>query len=199
VIRVYTMVSAWWRDGGGIMNEGYLTIPEIAKKTGIPASTVRRYLDQHSHALRTKKGGRGAWLLKEDDVSLVQEIRACYERKMSVDEVEEYLLKSGQPLTVTVDDQETELTITPAQAFMQLAETVQDLREEITSTKEQLSSAHEEIRELKDAQKNDFAQQQKAVAALSDEMKSIGDGITRLEREKKKREDQSLWSRLFGR
>ena len=181
------------------MNKGYLTIPEIAEETGIPASTVRRYLDQHNHALRTKKSGRGAWLLKEDDISLVQEIRSLYERKMSADEVEEYLLKSGQPMTITVDDEENELTITPAQAFMHLAGTVQDLKDEVTSTKEQLSSAHEEIRELKEAQKTNSDQQQKSMDSLAAELKSISEGLTRLDREKQKREEQSIWSRLFGR
>lgn len=181
------------------MNEGYLTIPEIAEETGIPASTVRRYLDQHSHALRTKKSGRGAWLLKSDDVELIKEIRSLYERKSSAEEVEEYLLKSGQPMTITIDDGENELTITPAQAFMQLASTVHDLKDEVTSTKEQLSDAHEEIRALKETQKTNAEQQQKSMDSLATEMKLISEGITRLDRERKKREEQSIWSRLFGR
>lgn len=181
-----------------MINEGYLTIPKIAEETGIPASTVRRYLDQHNHALRTKKGGRGAWLLKKEDISLIKEIRTCYDRKMSAEEVEEYLLKSGQPITVTIDD-EKELMITPAQAFMQLASTVQDLKDEVTSTKEQLSDAHEEIRALKEAQKTNAEQQQKSLDSITTEMKSISEGITRLDREKQKREEQSIWSKLFGR
>src|SRR5690625_5106033 len=130
------------------MNDEYLTIPEIEKETSIPASTIRRYLEQHNHTLRTKKSGRGAWLLQKEDISLIREIRACYERKMSSSEVEDYLLQSGQPLTVTIGD-EDEKVITPANAFMQLAGEVQRLQQEITSTKEQLSNAHEEIKELK--------------------------------------------------
>lgn len=181
------------------MNEGYLTIPEIAEKTGIPASTVRRYLDQHSHALRTKKSGRGAWLLKNDDVELIKEIRSLYERKLSAEEVEEYLLKSGKPMTITIDDEENELTITPAQAFMQLAETVQDLKEEVASTQDQLSAAHEEIRELKEAQKTNSDQQQKSMDSLATELKSISEGISRLDRERQKREEQSIWFKLFRR
>jgi DeoR/GlpR family transcriptional regulator of sugar metabolism len=94
------------------MNDGYLTIPEIEKETSIPASTIRRYLEQHNHTLRTKKSGRGAWLLKKEDISLIREIRACYDRKMSSAEVEDYLLQSGQPLTVTIDDDQ-EQVITP--------------------------------------------------------------------------------------
>jgi len=180
------------------MNEGYLTIPEIAEETGIPASTVRRYLEQHNHTLRTKKSGRGAWLLQEEDVSLIREIRACYERKMSFEEIEDYLLQSGQPLTITVDD-ETEQVITPAQAFMQLAGEVKNLHEEIMTTREQLASAHEEIRELKKQHQTSSDQQQQSINALTGEMKSIGDGIGRLEREQKKREEQSFWARLFGR
>lgn len=181
------------------MNQGYLTIPEIAEETGIPASTVRRYLEQHNHTLRTKKSGRGAWLLQEEDITLIREIRACYERKMSFDEVENYLLQSGQPLTITVDDEKEPQVITPAQAFMQLTGEVQHLQQEITSTKEQLARAHEEIKELKELQETNSDQQQKSMDALTGEMKSISDGIGRLEREKKKREEQSFWSRLFGR
>lgn len=180
------------------MNGDYVTIPEIAKETKIPESTVRRYLDQHNHALRTKKGARGAWLLKSEDLSLIREIRTCYERKMSAEEVEKYLLKSGQPITVTMDE-ETEQIITPAQAFMQMATTVKDLKNEVESTKEQLESAHKEIRELKEAQKSNTQQQQKSMDALSKDIQSISAGISRLEREKQKREEESFWSRLFGR
>lgn len=180
------------------MNEGYLTIPEIAKETGIPESTVRRYLEQHNHTLRTKKSSRGAWLLKEEDIPLIREIRACYERKMSSDEVEEYLLQSGQPLTITVDDDQEKEMITPAQAFMQLTGEVKNLQEKLASTNEQLASAHEEIRQLIESQKSDSDKQEKSMDALMNEMKLISDGIGRLERERQKRAEQSFWQRLFG-
>lgn len=187
------------------MNENYLTIPEIAEKTNIPASTVRRYLEQHNHTLRTKKSGRGAWLLQEDDISLIREIRACYERKMSSSEVENHLLQSGQPLTITVDDDQDQV-LTPAKAFMQLAGEVKHLQDEITSTREQLSAtheqltaAHEEIAELKKQQASDSEQQKKSMDELTHEVKSISDGIGRLERERQKREEKSVWTRLFGR
>lgn len=180
-----------------MMTDDYLAIPKIAEETGIPASTIRRYLEQHNHTLRTKKSGRGAWLLKKEDLALIREIRTCYERKMSFSEVEEYLLQSGQPLTVTIDD-EQEQVITPANAFMQLAGEVQRLQEEITSTKEQLSSAHEEIRELKKSQKTASEQQKESMDTLTKDIESISAGIGRLERERQKREEQSFWDRLFG-
>ncbi|HLS36611.1 MAG TPA: MerR family transcriptional regulator [Bacillota bacterium] len=180
------------------MNQGYSTIPEIAEETSIPASTVRRYLEQHNHTLRTKKSARGAWLLQNEDISLIREIRACYERKMSAGEVEDYLLQSGQPLTITVDDEEDQV-ITPANAFMQLAGEVNRLQEEITSTREQLSAAHEQISELQKQQTTDSEQQKESIDVLTNEMKSISDGIGRLEREKQKREERSFWARLFGR
>lgn len=180
-----------------MMNNGYLTIQNIAEETDIPASTIRRYLEQHNHTLRTKKSGRGAWLLQKEDISLIKEIRACYERKMSSSEVEDYLLQSGQPLTITIDD-EQEQVITPANAFMQLAGEVQKMQQELASSREQLSSAHEEIKELKESQKKASEQQAGSMEALTKDMKSISDGIGRLERERKKKEDQSLWERLFG-
>lgn len=179
------------------MNSNYLTIPKIAEQTGIPASTVRRYLEQHNHALRAKKSGRGAWLLQEEDLPLIVEIRTCYERKMSFNEVENYLLQSGQPLTITVDDEENQV-ITPAKAFIQLASEVQSLQVEITSTREQLAAAHEEILELKKQQATDSKDQKKSMDELTNEMKSISDGIGRLERERAIRKGKSIWSRLFG-
>lgn len=179
------------------MNDGYLTIPNIADETGIPASTIRRYLEQHNHTLRTKKSGRGAWLLQKEDLSLIKEIRTCYERKMSSAEVEDYLLQSGQPITVTIDD-EQEQVITPANAFMQLAGEVQHMQQELASTREQLASAHEEIKELKESQKATAEQQRGSMESLTKDMKSITDGIGRLERERQKKEEQSFWERLFG-
>jgi DNA-binding transcriptional MerR regulator len=181
------------------MNDGYLTIPEIAKETSIPASTVRRYLEQHNHTLRTKKGSRGAWLLKEEDIPLMREIRACYEQKMSTEEVEEYLLKSGQPITVTVDDEDEQQVITPANAFMQLASEVQRLQNEVSTTNDQLASAHEEIRQLKEQQAASAEKQQQSMDELSSDMKMISEGVGRLERERQKRAEQSFWQRLFGR
>lgn len=187
------------------VNEGYLTIPEIHRETGIPESTVRRYLDQHNHALRTKKNGRGAWLLKTDDTSLMLEIRKCYEQKMSVTEVENYLLQSGQPITITIDDEQEDI-ITPAQAFMQLAGEVQTMQRELLSTQEQLAAAHEEITSLKKQQTVDSEEQSKWIMTVNDEMKSmsegiktVSDGISRLERERNKREERSFWKRLFRR
>lgn len=181
------------------MSKEYLTIPQVAKETNVPDSTVRRYLDQHNHTLRTKKNSRGAWLLQKEDVPLIHEIRSCYERKMSVSEVEDFLLQSGQPLTITADDDEQEQVLTPANAFMQMANEVQHLQKEVTSTKEQLAAAHEEIDELKHQQAKDSEQQKESIDALTNEMKSISDGISRLEREKQKRKEKSFWARLFGR
>lgn len=116
---------------------------------------------------------------------------------MSFAEVEDYLLQSGQPLTITIDD-EREQVITPANAFMQLAEEVQRLQQEVSSTNEQLASAHEEIKDLKKTQENASEQQMESINKLTENVKSIGDGIGRLERERQKREEQSFWSRLFG-
>ena len=82
---------------------------------------------------------------------------------------------------------------------MQLAGEVKSLHEEITTTRKQLASAHEEISELKKQHETSSDQQQQSIDALTGEIKSISDGIGRLEREQKKREEQSFWSRLFGR
>lgn len=181
------------------MNKEYLAIPQIAKETNIPASTVRRYLDQHNHSLRTKKSGRGSWLLQAEDVPLIHEIRSCYERKMSTDEVENFLLQSGQPLTIAADDDEQEQVLTPANAFMQMANEVQELQKEVASTKEQLAAAHEEIAQLRDKQAKDSEQQRESMDTITSEVKSISDGISRLERERQKKEEKSFWARLFGR
>lgn len=180
------------------MNDGYVTIQEIEKETGIPGSTVRRYLEQHNHTLRTKKNNRGAWLLKVEDLSLMREIRSCYERKMSSSEVEEYLLNSGQPLTVTIDDEEDEHSITPANAFMMVAAEVKKLQNELSSTTMQLAGAHEKISELQEQNEENARQQQKTIAALTEELKSVSEGIKRMEEEQKKKGEQSFWSRIFG-
>lgn len=179
------------------MKDGYLTIPEIEIETGIPGSTVRRYLEQHNHTLRTKKNNRGAWLLKVEDLSLMREIRSCYERKMNSDQVEEYLLNSGQPLTVTIDD-EQEHSITPAHAFMMVAAEVKKLQDQVESTTTQLADAHVEISELKEQNEEQAKQQQEKIAALTEELKSVSEGIKRMEEEQKKKDERSFFAKLFG-
>jgi len=198
------------------VKDGYLTIPEISKETGIPESTARRYLEQHNHALRTKKSGRGAWLLKEDDLELMRTIRNCYEQKMSVEEVENYLLQSGQPITITVEN-EREQVITPAAAFMKMAEEMQLLKNEVLASRQQLAAAYEQISNLKRQQEIaheelvDFKKQQadrsaeqiKAIDSLKSEIQSVSeDLISRLERgqlEREKEQQKGFWQRLVGR
>jgi predicted transcriptional regulator len=211
-------MGAWWN-----MNEGYLTIPEISKETGIPESTARRYLEQHNHALRTKKTGRGAWLLNVEDVQLMNTIRTCYEQKMSVNEVENYLLQSGQPITITIDDEQQQV-ITPAVAFMKMAEEMQSLKNEVVASREQLKAAYQEISNLKNEVaaskeqsaaayeeisniKGEIVANQEQSAAAYEEIKgqivSVSqDLISRLERGQQEREQEQqkgFWQRLFGR
>lgn len=183
------------------MKDGYITIPEISEKTGIPESTARRYLEQHNHSLRTKKSGRGAWLLKEEDLPLIQTIRTCYEQKMSVVEVENYLLESGQPLTITIDGNQ-EKTITPAQAFMQLVDEIKYLQSEVSDSKKQLAAAYGEIADLKRRQDEELEKQTVVIGTIASEMKSMSEGLSRLERgqlERQKEQEKGFWSKLFGR
>lgn len=184
------------------MREGYITIKEIVQETGLPESTARRYLERHNHALRTQKSGKNAWLLNEDDLPLINTIRNCYEQGMSVAEVENYLLQSGQPITVTIDN-EREQAITPAAAFMKMAEEFKYLKNEVAASREQLAAAHEEINYLK----GEIVANQEQSAAAYEEIKTKIDSvseelISRLERGQQEREQEQqkgFWQRLFGR
>ncbi len=146
----------------------------------------------------TKKNHRGAWQLKVEDLSLMKEIRACYERKMNSDEVEDYLLQSGQPITVTIDDEEQEHSITPANAFMMMAGEIKKLQDEVSSTTTQLAGAHEKISQLKEQNEENARQQQETIVALTEELKSVSEGIKRMEEEQKKKDERSFWAKLFG-
>src|SRR5690625_8046444 len=95
---------------------------------------------------------------------------------MSAGEVEDYLLQSGQPLTITVDVEEDQV-ITPANAFMPLAGEVNRLKEEFTSTREQLSAAHEQISELQKQQTTASEQQKESIDVLTYETKAINAGV----------------------
>lgn len=107
------------------------TVTELAERLGIPDATLRRYIRNHGVHLKTKKRHK-SYLVAEGSLPELLKIRESYAAGMSVDAVEEALVASGAPMTITVtdatDDGES-VTMTIGEAFSGMTRAMTDLRD----------------------------------------------------------------------
>lgn len=129
------------------MFDGWLSLREAGEETGIPARTLRRYIERHPDFLRTRKDGRNYYLAIES-LATARFIRESYDQGANLDQVEE-VLATQFPRTLTVVDNGHAQVLTPIQAITRMAEEMMELREELLkSAREQavtLERLHEDI------------------------------------------------------
>lgn len=104
----------------------WMTVSEASEKVNIPVETMRRYIRSHSVHLRVKKQGK-KYLLHDDSMTVIKQIRALYDRSMNVDEVEETLSASGIPMTITVKNSNDEaMTVHVADELKEIKQALQE-------------------------------------------------------------------------
>lgn len=135
----------------------WIKIPEAERLTGIPDRTIRRYLGAHGHHLQVKKEHRN-YLLSADSVGILTQIRDYYAAGWDSNRVEEALVASGTPMTVTVTDGHDQVTVTPAEAFIELrkamgaalatmAEEQKRMADEVTQLRQELADVNKRLEE----------------------------------------------------
>lgn len=201
----------------------WLTISEIELKTGIPNQTLRRYIRLHGHHLRTTKRHK-SYMVAEESVSVLTQIRDRYANGATTEEVEDYLAAKGIPVTITVNDHGEQVNISASEALEYLRKDIKEamnvmaqeiikLRHEIAlqSTTDEFKEIVQKVvrEEIAAAIQEEFGaligetrveyeqRREKEMKKEFEDLKQKVDTLiteTRAERHKKK----TLWQRLFG-
>lgn len=85
----------------------WFSVTEASEKVNVPVETIRRYIRLHSVHLRVKKLGK-KYFIHESSLTVIEQIRALYDKGKNTDEVEEALSASGIPLTITMKNDDDE-------------------------------------------------------------------------------------------
>lgn len=101
------------------MADEWLYVVEIEKQTGIPDATIRRYIRTHGHHLQIKKRGK-SYLIANESLTGIKKIRELYDKGKQSEDVEEILRRMNMPVTITVTDDEKEVTISASEVLVQL-------------------------------------------------------------------------------
>ncbi|MFB8427028.1 MerR family transcriptional regulator [Priestia megaterium] len=104
----------------------WYTINELEEKTSIPHQTIRRYIDRHSQHFNIKRKYK-SYLLSEDAVEVIHQIRTLYGKGMNAEQVDEELNTSGLPIEYVINDEKSMITM--GSAFENMQESLQALHE----------------------------------------------------------------------
>jgi|SRR5690606_22900986 len=157
------------------MNEEWFYVTDIEKQTGIPNATIRRYIRNHGHHLKIKKRGK-SYLISSESLSIIRNIRELYDQGKQLEDVEEALRQMNMPVTITMNDNEHEMTVNVSELLLQLQkdideqkkfnqlllETLQKQQEYInTRLEERDKNLMEAIREITESKKQIAAKEEK--------------------------------------
>jgi len=128
------------------MENEWVTVSELTN-TGIPISTIRRYIQTHPTFLQSKKIGKKI-LLHKDSIKLLELIRSMYvEGNLTGDEIEERLIDQGVSRIFTVQDDTNQLP-TERSTINQALETLMANQQE---TNERLEQQDQELKAIKES------------------------------------------------
>jgi excisionase family DNA binding protein len=166
----------------------WITVSEASEKLNIPVETIRRYIRSHSVHLKVKKQGK-KYLLHNDSMTVIKQIRAFYDRSMTVDEVEENLSASGFPMTITVKNENDEaMTIRVADELQEIKKALDEQKDFNNKLLEKLNEQNEYIKESLEQR------DQRLLSSIRDIQK------TKLETAatQQKQDNKGFFARLFG-
>lgn len=122
--------------GESLMDEGWLSVTEIAEKTNIPKSTIRRYLIHHNHCLQVEKRKRG-YFMAEKSIPIIYKIRDLYIAGKQAEEIDQFLIQiNNSSITSPVEESRN---LTNNEVLSSMNQTITELKETIEKQKELLS------------------------------------------------------------
>ncbi|WP_051348546.1 DUF3967 domain-containing protein [Peribacillus kribbensis] len=158
----------------------WLTVLAIEKQTKIPNATIRRYIRNHGHHLNIRKKGK-SYFIASDSIPIMLDIRKQYDDGKSLEEVEKTLIQKGTAMTITVTEDDQQMTINIGEALQDMKSAMNEQNEVIQSLVEQIQKQQEYIdkkleerdRKLMTAiRESQEAKKQLAAAALPEEIQS---------------------------
>jgi molybdopterin converting factor small subunit len=122
----------------------WLTVLAVEKQTKIPNATIRRYIRNHGHHLNVQKKGK-SYLIASESIQIVLNIRKQYDDGMNLDQVEEALLQTGNPVTITVNADGQQMTVNVGEALQDINKTMHEQNKVIQSLVEHMQKQQEYI------------------------------------------------------
>lgn len=163
----------------------WLTVLAVEKQTNIPNATIRRYIRNHGHHLNVQKKGK-SYSIASESIPIVLTIRKHYDDGKSLDQVEKALVDTGNPVTITMNDDGEQMTVNVGEALQDMNKAmheqnkvIQSLVEHMQRQQEYIDTRLEErdrklmtaIREIQESKKQIAADQEKEIITLSKDKK----------------------------
>jgi hypothetical protein len=162
------------------MTDRWFTVAEIEKETEIPDATVRRYIRNHGHHFKIKKKGKG-YLIASESVEVMKKIREWYAEGKQTDQIDDKLAQTGIPMTVTVTDDEKDVTVNVAEALRRMEKSMTEINQKY----DELMKAFKAQQEYIDHKLEE--RDQKFIAALKESMEARKQIVASEEVEQKKK------------
>lgn len=125
-------------------NITWKTVIEVEKQTGIPNATIRRYIRNHSHHLNVRKKGK-SYSIASESITTMLNIRQLYNDGKNLEQVEETLIQTGKPMTITVTTDDKQITINVGEALQDMKTIINEQNKIIQSLVEQIQKHQEYI------------------------------------------------------
>jgi len=163
----------------------WLTVLAVEKQTNIPNATIRRYIRNHGHHLNVQKKGK-SYFIASESIPIVLTIRKHYDDGKSLNQVEKALVDTGNPVTITMNDDGEQVTMNVGEALQDMNKAmheqnkvIQSLVEHMQRQQEYIDTKLEErdrklmtaIREIQESKKQMAADQEKEIITLAKDKK----------------------------
>lgn len=122
----------------------WLTVLAVEKQTEIPNATIRRYIRNHGHHLNIRKKGK-SYTIAPESIPIVLNIRKQYDDGKSLEQVEETLFQTGNPVTITVNADDKLMTVNVGEALQDMKKAMNEQNKIIQSLVEHMHKQQEYI------------------------------------------------------
>ena len=122
----------------------WLTVLTVEKQTKIPNATIRRYIRNHGHHLNVQKKGK-SYFIASESIPIVLNIRKQYDDGKSLDQVEEALLETSNPVIITVNADGKQMTVNVGEALQDMNKAMHEQNKVIQSLVEHMQKQQEYI------------------------------------------------------
>ena len=175
----------------------WLNIQELAERTLVPDTTVRRYISKFSTYF-VAKGGARSKRYEDSGVKVLIRIKQLYDDGLETDEVDRVL---SQEFAVVMDgdkeQEESEKTVTPTLATVEDIAAIMDaLKQQQDFNKLLIEKMAEQDRYIRNSMEKRDALLMESLRTIQDEKLAIAEAAASNEGKDEKK--PSFFSRLFG-
>lgn len=146
------------------METDYLTLRQLVEAVDIPENTCKRYMLEHERFLDYKKV-HNRYMIHVSSVETLLMIRKFYAEGLKRDAVEERLMNSDIPLTITVDEESPD--------FISYNEELTSMRQESRQALERMEEMMKIMLRKSEEDKQQLLEENRKLAMSVQELKSM--------------------------